>query len=242
MTIARRVLWALIASFALGTSALAAPPAAAPMVNWTGGYLGALAGYGWSSTTSGAASFWNDSAGTDFEASIPGFSMNGEGLLGGAEAGVGWDAGGIYWGFEADVAAADIKGSYTDGTYGYTADSALQWLSTARVRVGLPMDHFLIFGSGGLAVGGLQATLHDVYDSGATILTTTDRQTGVGWTVGGGVAADLKNGWSIKAEYLYVDLGSQNYRFPEGDPGWPLITNSAKTTASILRFGIDYRY
>jgi len=34
----------------------------------------------------------------------------------------------------------------------------------------------------------------------------TDRRTG--WTVGGGVEYALGCGWSIRGEYLYVDLGS----------------------------------
>jgi opacity protein-like surface antigen len=39
-----------------------------------------------------------------------------------------------------------------------------------------------------------------------------------GWTVGGGVEWTLAQQWSVKAEYLYVDLGdislAINYAYP----------------------------
>ncbi len=238
----RGTFFSFFLSCALTSGAQAAPP-----VDWTGGYLGALAGYGWSQNAAGTSSFWTDTAGTSLAGTLPGFSFNGSGAFGGAETGMGWQSGGLYWGLEADVAAANITGSYVapPGGGNFTIDSTIQWLSTVRARVGVPLDRALLFASGGLAFGGVQGTLHDRYNGGTTTLTTSDTQTGLGWTIGGGIAAALHNGWSIKAEYLYVDLGSQNFAFPEdpsGSPGWPLITNSSKTTASILRFGLDYRY
>ncbi len=241
MTLPRAALFASVFACFAGSAALAAPP---PSVNWTGGYLGALAGYGWSSTTAGTTSFWNDTGGTSLAGTIPGFSWNGSGWVGGAETGVGWENSGIYWGLEADIAAANITGTYTDSGLGFSTDSTLKWLSTARLRIGVPMNNLLLFGTGGLAVGGIEATLRDTYP-GPTVLTTTDTQTGVGWALGGGAALALHGGWSAKAEFLYVDLGSRTSSFPEdpsGSTGWPLITTPAKTTASILRFGLDYRY
>ncbi len=83
-----------------------------------------------------------------------GFELGSNGLIGGVEAGYGWQADNLYFGVEADASAAGIKGTHTDTASAYSLDSTLQWLSTARVRVGLPVDRFLLFASGGLAVGG----------------------------------------------------------------------------------------
>lgn len=239
------VLATSLALGAWGSQGALAAPLTAPTYDWTGGYLGAFAGYGWGQTAAGTTYLWEDSDTTNLYASLPGFNFNGGGLLGGVETGVGTQTGGLYWGLEADVAAAGIKGTYTDDDAGFSIDSNVQWLSTLRARIGVPIDRFLVFGTGGLAIGGVQASLHDVYGGGATTLTTSNSRTGVGWSIGAGVAAALNGGWSIKAEYLYVDLGTQNYAFaedPSGTTGFPMITGSSRNTASILRFALDYKY
>ena len=43
-----------------------------------------------------------------------------------------------------------------------------------------------------------------------------DDQDHLGWAAGGGFEYALNNRWSIKAEYLYLDLGSENYTFALG--------------------------
>ena len=86
-------------------------PLATPMpaYNWSGFYLGGEIGYGSSQTNTGAISFYD--AGPTFNSSIPGIGINGNGLLGGIEAGYNWQSGHMLFGFEGDVSAAGIKGS-----------------------------------------------------------------------------------------------------------------------------------
>ena len=219
-------------------------PLAMPMqqtYNWSGFYLGGQIGYGWSHSTTGAISFYD--AGPVFNSSIPGIGINGSGLLGGIEAGYNWQTGHMLFGVEGDVSAADIKGGYTDTGNNFTLDSTINSLSTLRVRIGLPMDRVLLFASGGLAVAGVKASLHDTYTGNVPpVLNTSSSNTSVGWTIVAGAAVALSHQWTFKAEYLYADLGSKTYNFSEPTPGWPLISTSGKTTASIVRMGLDYRF
>jgi outer membrane immunogenic protein len=217
-----------------------APPAMATTYNWSGAYAGGQIGYGWGSSDAGPASFYYTNG--DFAGSIPGFGFSTAGAIGGVEAGYGWQWRSLYVGIEADASAAGIKGSYTDDVNKFSVDSTLQWLSTARVRVGLPIDRILLFASGGVAVGGVRGDLHDFYAGPGTI-NSSSSSTGLGWAASVGAEMALTDRWTVKAEYLYADLGSQKYDFVEPTgPDWSHIATSARTTASIARVALDYRF
>ena len=67
--------------------------------------------------------------------------------------------------------------------------------------------------------------------------------TRLGWTAGAGVEWALNQNWSVKTEYLYVDLGSVSYRNLTNS----LFTNTGITlshnlTENIGRLGINYRF
>ncbi|TMA11229.1 MAG: porin family protein [Deltaproteobacteria bacterium] len=56
-----------------------------------------------------------------------------------------------------------------------------------------------------------------------------------GWTVGGGLEAMISSNWSIKGEYLFVDLGnSENYKVA--------IPVKVDYHTNILRLGVNYRF
>lgn len=62
-----------------------------------------------------------------------------------------------------------------------------------------------------------------------------------GWTLGGGVEWALSSSWSMKAEYLYLDLGknSATSRFVSaGD--WD-ITYSERKNLNVIRLGLNYK-
>ncbi|MGO9472631.1 MAG: outer membrane protein, partial [Rhodomicrobium sp.] len=61
----------------------------------------------------------------------------------------------------------------------------------------------LLYATGGFAYGGVEDKL--------SILTTTvsNSYTATGYVVGGGVEYKLAPAWSVKAEYQYIDLGSE---------------------------------
>ncbi|HWK38044.1 MAG TPA: outer membrane beta-barrel protein, partial [Hyphomicrobium sp.] len=69
--------------------------------------------------------------------------------------------------------------------------------------------------------------------------------TKAGYTLGGGVEASLWGPWSIKAEYLYVDLGkvsTSGVIVPPIGPSRSPLDTSVDLTANIARVGINYSF
>ena len=183
----------------------AAAPAEA-IFNWTGFYIGAHVGYGWGSKdwdqtfTSGAFALDHSVSPT-----------KPQGFLGGGQVGVNWQTGQFVLGLEAD-------GSWTDASdcgvgHGifpsYNGCNQVNWYATGTARVGVAMDRALFYVKGGAAFAGEEQniTFRNV------VTTDTPSEVRFGWTVGGGIEYALSPNWSVKAEYNYMDFGSQNYSF-----------------------------
>ena len=75
------------------------------------------------------------------------------------------------------------------------------WNGTLRGRAGYNWDRFLVYATGGLAVGEVKTKAGGVSDS----------NTNAGWTVGAGVEAAITNNVTARVEYRYTDLGSTSY-------------------------------
>jgi outer membrane immunogenic protein len=65
----------------------------------------------------------------------------------------------------------------------------------------------------------------------------------VGWALGGGVEYAVSRRWTVKAEYLYMDLGSES-AIGNGVPLNPPFTEGYtwKTTANIFQIGMNYKF
>jgi outer membrane immunogenic protein len=123
-------------------------------------------------------------------------------------------------------------------------------LFTLRGRAGvLVTPGFLLYGTGGLAIANVKSNFlfTDTFDTAsesASISTTR-----YGWTAGVGGEYALMNGWSVKAEYLYVDLGRASttstnltsgvllLAFPEN-----VFTHSVDLRSNIVRVGLNYKF
>ena len=97
----------------------------------------------------------------------------------------------------------------------------MDYLGTVRGRAGfLLMPPLLAYLTGGLAYGGASSntTLAESVDGpcgAATSRPCMDRlRAAVGLDVGGGVEYMFVPHWTVKAEYLYYDLGSVTYAVP----------------------------
>lgn len=65
----------------------------------------------------------------------------------------------------------------------------------------------------------------------------------VGWTAGGGVEYALSKGWSLKAEYLYANLGTVEKNAPGNATFEAYSTrNRAELTSHILRAGAAFHF
>ncbi|MET0192754.1 MAG: outer membrane beta-barrel protein [Hyphomicrobiaceae bacterium] len=182
------------------------------------------------------------------------------GFTGGVQAGYNWQRGHIVYGAEIDFGAFDLDKRGTEsglfpfpflGTqYALTQKMSADWLATVRGRVGFTMmQHVLLYATGGLAFSdvkfasgysdnAIDATFPGGSGYGAKAAIKT------GWTAGGGVEWALHGNWLMRAEYLYVDLGSMRVAVPITNT--PAFTQSMSAnsdlTAQIGRLGLNYRY
>jgi outer membrane immunogenic protein len=200
---------------------------AAPVIvayNWTGFYAGIHGGYGWGDVNSNLLGFG---------------SSNQDGWFGGLQLGYNWQAPGSPWvfGLEIDSAWGDIKRDATAGGPGIVANafSKIDYFGTARGRIGYAFDRAMFYTTGGLAwanneIGGSVAV--PGFFAGAS-----SSNTHVGWTLGAGLEWALANNWTAKIEYLYLDLGSENYFGGPGAGGF-----DADLQVHTLKLGLNYRF
>jgi high affinity Mn2+ porin len=117
-------------------------------------------------------------------------------------------------GLELDLSFMDARDnaqvlSYRTTPAGY-ADEQLEYLGTARGRLGYAMGPWTPFVTGGLAFASTRW--------GRTDLTTgnedaTPGQWRLGWTLGAGIDYALDSRWSARAEYLYTQLPLTGFSF-----------------------------
>ena len=74
-------------------------------------------------------------------------------------------------------------------------------------------------------------------------LSTTSSGIATGWTVGAGLEWQFAPGWSVKGEYLWVDLGSRSetISYPYA-PFNSTLTSSVHQRDGIVRTGLTYRF
>jgi outer membrane immunogenic protein len=261
----KKLLLALALTGLGATSAMAADLAARPYskapallaptsaYNWSGFYVGVNAGavFSRSSFDMTAAPFFGAAA--PFLSADGTTRFNRTGFTGGAQAGYNWQSGAFAYGVEADINYTDAKssGSITRATVpglglGSTIleSSRSEWLMTFRPRVGVTSGNALFYVTGGLAVADYSFTQGAVIPNCACGVTGTVSKTKAGWTVGAGIEYAVTPAWSVKGEYLYVDLGSESFNTNLAAGGFPLATFShdVRLTESIGRFGLNYKW
>jgi outer membrane immunogenic protein len=202
-------------------------------------------------------------------------SFRTSGFIGGGQLGYNWQFNKTWLaGLEADIDYSNINGSgsYAATVAGgallpfrIDADRKLQWLGTLRARLGvLPTDRLLIFATGGLAYGQNKTSASITNVSGVafgfipgpdgstftcsaskTCFAGSGSRTSAGWTVGGGIEYAILNNISLKAEYLYVNLGSQAINLPLVPPSsgnTSLTANFNNAAIQFGRVGMNYKF
>jgi len=273
MDVRARIAAAALASVSITTlsSALDAQPLPA---QWSGFYLGGFAGGAWSAsdatTTVPCPPFggWICNAGAPLNGPVVAAagtgSLNGSGFNGGGTFGYNWQFGGAVAGIETDFGAFGLHGSRTTVSryvqavnapggvkvgdafsIGSTVDS--NWLYTLRGRLGVLINPSLLaYATGGLAVANAKMSLAfaDPYTGAAASTSATK----TGFALGGGAEWKVNSQWSVKVEYLYVDLGSLSATatLPSTIVGIGGYSQSISTrvdlTAHIARAGINFKF
>jgi len=261
-----RWLFGIIASGAVVGPLLAAdlaPYDRLPVSSWTGVYIGANAGWIGSSGNTISNSGTDTGPGGLGSALalglIPGsVGASHTGFSGGGQIGYNWQVNPSWVsGVEADFDGGGGKRSVAATYPGNAAfvpmtsvfTRQLDTLGTVRGRVGfLSSSYLLWYATGGLAYGetklgsawGCPACFPPTTTQGSTALLTSN--TSVGWTLGAGVEWNFAPAWSVKAEYLYVDLGNQSNTIAYNYTGWnSTLTSTVNERDNIVRVGVNYK-
>jgi outer membrane immunogenic protein len=206
------------------------PVKAAPVAqafSWTGAYVGAHLGYGWSHSN---FSYVPD----------PDWSLKNkvDGILGGGQIGYNYQTGSWVFGAEADFSWSGIKGTQVDTQPSYYGDwyqVKVDWTSTLTGRVGYAFDRSLLYVKGGAAWA---RTKVDYEWSGSGEI-DHGRRTRTGWTLGAGLEYAFAPQWSARVEYDYMDFGKRDIRINEPDGSWWDL--GAKQKIHAVKVGINFR-
>jgi len=243
--------WALTV-FATGGSAQAQDYRA-----WTGFYVGGHGGYHWGASGGSLsllpdAASWGDPGYAQFQRN---YDSGPDGALGGAQLGFNWRSGPFIVGLETDISRLNADGRSAYGAlvlgdpYEVQSRQEMDWFGTFRGRIGITPfsdQRLLLYVTGGLAFGRVE-TSHSL------IATSEDagfRASSSGWelggTIGGGLEWAIGGAWTLKAEYLYYDLGDRDDRSRQFNQN-PVPLPEFGTTmhydlnGHIARVGINYQ-
>jgi outer membrane immunogenic protein len=220
-------------------------PYVAPVVDWTGFYIGGQASYQWS----GADVSWN----YDLPGLGTGASLTTDGWMGGVHAGVqkqfgrwvlGVDLMGN-WGDSSDsergnwAAGPGIEqicigrfcyDSGWEASGGESMRASIDRIFTVAGRLGYAWDNWLVYAKGGYAAAKFSTTARlDGEVEGCSIFGcagvdwdakgSTDK-THQGWTLGAGFAYMIARNVSLGLDYSYINLGSETHKGSlKGDVG-----------------------
>jgi outer membrane immunogenic protein len=158
----------------------------------------------------------------------------------GGQIGYNWQSQNFVYGLEADANWVSAKETHRQVLFfgnGFPVDhtSKLEWLATVRARAGVAFDRTLVYGTGGLAVGGVKNTWTFAPPICCALVSNND--TRVGWTAGGGIEHLFGSNVTVKAEALYVDLGRETALDSFGS-----YRSRFKNTAVIGRLGLNLKW
>jgi outer membrane immunogenic protein len=227
----RKLAASILAMVVLSVDVPARAQNAAIPFNWSGFYLGIAGGYG--AGHSGQSDNLPPPGPTldDCGGDCPGDgNYSPRGSLVGGSLGYNWQLGSWVAGIEGDYSYASISGHADNcGLVPHQCGARLGSLGTLRGRLGYASDQWLPFVSGGWAFGDLHAFDVTAPASGSKLRD--------GWTLGGGLEAQLARTWSVKIEYLYVDLGTA--AMFDIRPGFP---ERVSFRTNIIRAGVNHSF
>lgn len=209
------------------------PPEPAPEAayNWTGLYIGVHGGYGFGDFSSAPTDAYD--------------GLKPDGFFGGGQVGYNYQfANNVVLGIEADVSFGDLKddlssrlGDPLEGLFQLDYAAKIDTFGTVRGRAGYAFDRFLPYVTGGLAWGRGQLDFENTITVNGDVLVhnqASDKQTFTGWTVGAGLEYAVTQNVTAKLEYLYADLGSQDFDLGTPVPG--------DITLQTVKFGLNYKF
>ena len=244
-------------------------PVMAPVMTWTGCYIGGNVGGGWArdratwggitesatAFAAGAATVLPAAANADY---------TGSGFIGGGQIGCNYQMNSFVLGAEVDAQYTGIRGSRNTVSLGNTNGGPAtivpgnisesfesKWLATFRGRAGFTTGPVLFYVTGGAAIADVKFTDSLCFPTAAIPAcgTANSSNSRLGWTVGGGIEWMFAPNWTVKGEYLYVDLGTTSSTMlltplaaiANPFPNATIATNH-RFTENIARLGVNYKF
>jgi outer membrane immunogenic protein len=156
-----------------------------PLNTWSGPYAGVSLGYGFAGETG-------------VQEPIATTTIDTDGFLLGAFAGYNYQVGNMVAGAEADIGYSWEEGSNA----GLTSESGVE--GSLRARLGYVVSpNVLLYATAGGAAKDLEVS--------DDITGTSDNNTMLGWTAGGGADIMVTEQVFGRVEYRYTDFGSENF-------------------------------
>lgn len=228
----------------------ALPPA--PILSWTGLYLGVHGGAGWG-TVESSVDIGATLAGLaipGLAATLPVSSHNINGFLAGGTVGYNYQMGNFVLGVEGDISWADIKGT-GPCLVAFNCTTKVNWMADVTGRIGvLATERLLVYAKGGVVFADTDYTFGNSFSAGGvtTALTGKLNDTRVGGLFGFGAEYAFMPRWTAKAEYNYMDFGTERYNFPvtASVTGVPPATFNAVTDINqvvhTMKVGVNYKF
>ncbi len=216
---------------------------AATSLSWSGLYFGGDIG-GVFGGGAGISNFFQDDSDPKFANNAQRQSPSPSAFTGGLHAGYNWQFAPAWMlGIEGDwqwtrprysfCRQTDIgSAACSDNGNGFAnISSETRSIGTVRARIGQTFDRLMVYGTGGVAF--------------ADIKTTVGVKTG--WAAGGGIEWMFSPNWSVRAEYLHIDLGkvsnTLNLTTDNCEGSGPCgVTWSRDVRYDTVRAGLSYRF
>jgi len=159
--------------------------------------------------------------------------------FGGSTVGYNFQSGNFVFGIEADGGPMNIGKSHFDPGFVSDIDRIKQHIyGDVTGRVGYTFwASGLVYAKGGFAVYDGEGSVF----SGAPGFGFRPTDTFTGWTAGGGVEYMFTPAWSVKAEYLHFDFGSQNSTLTNFATG-AVFSFRHELTADTAKVGINFHW
>lgn len=154
-------------------------------------------------------------------------------------------------GAEADISATSLGGSKSvsanPGTQFTTRSSnELSMLGTVKVRAGIALGDFLIYGSGGYAYGLVEQKGSIMPDNLQTTSAASGSHSGLlsGWALGGGVEYAMAPGLSVRLDYTHYELGQKRLMLQDftGLAPGQYATMRTRTAGDIVKAGFNFGF
>jgi outer membrane immunogenic protein len=244
-----------------------APPPPPPVFSWTGLYIGGTVGAARTKADVSMSTVNNTTPGLYNPLDIPSLNAFGSPSLSqtnaifGLKAGYNQQWGAFVLGLEGDISSFHFSPTVAAagnpfvtfpgaGSAQISTNVQTSWLATIRGRAGFAVDHWLFYGTGGVALDDVKySNSYQAFSplgAGFDFETATASQTRTGWAAGAGIDYALYPHVILSVEYLHVDLGTITATggvTTQLNPARTATFNfSTNLTSDLVRVGAAYKF